>query len=539
MCIRDRGYVEIKIYNRSEENPPEKKELQDLIKELKERGYNYSDVAILTQENEDVVNFSTWLNEIGVPFISYSNLDIRTRKLTREILSLLKFLDSPPDNLSFSTFLLGDIVRATLEQKGDALSQEKIYEFLFRNRKEQPLYKIFQQQFPEVWEKYFARLFRLTGYLPLYNLVSEIYCVFGVWENFKNEEATLIKILEVIKTFESHGTNNPADFFRLASDENLGEVRWNIDVPEGIEAVKLMTIHKAKGLEFPVVILILYGEQSRSFKYILTENEEEVNLLKVNRKIAEASEFLQNIYEEERAKEMVNRLNMLYVGFTRAESELYVIGVSRENNQFPINFLKKAKPVLGEKKPPQKRTGTAYFSHLALAYSIRPIEFFSSFSPAEGIKIEERKRGEFIHQLLSFIEYLNDEIESELEEQIRKIIQTTNIIDYPADTVKKEIMEFISQEEIRPYFTWKPGRIILREQDVTDPEGNLLRMDRVIIDENRVTVIDYKTGSEKIEDEKYFAQVKNYQKILQDLYPDKKVEGVIVYFDTREVIKIN
>jgi len=533
------GYVEVKIYkkNKKEEEFPEKQELQNRIKELKKRGYNYSDLAVLTLKNEDVVNFTTWLNEISVPFISYSNLDIRTRKLTGEILSLLKFLDSPPDNLSFSTFLLGDILRAALNQNGEVLPAKKLHEFLFRNRKENSLYKIFQQEFPEVWENYFARLFKLTGYLPLYDLVSEIYWVFKILENFKNEEATLIKILEVIKDFESEGMNNPADFLRLAADDNLGEVRWNIDVPEGIEAVKLMTIHKAKGLEFPVVILILYGEQSRGFRYLLAEKEKEVYLLKVNRNIAAASEFLRATYEEEKIKELVNQLNTLYVGFTRAESELYVIGVGGEKKQFPIDLLEKTKPVWGEKRPPQKPTKIINPPLFPLSYSSQPVDF-SSFTTVEEIKIEERRRGEFIHRVLAFIEYLNDGWELELEKRVREIVQETNI-DYPIAEIKKEILEFISQEEIRPYFVWQPGRMVLREQDFSDSEGNLLRMDRVIVDENRVTVIDYKTGLEKTEEEKYLSQVRNYRKILQNLYPNKKVEGVIAYFDRKEVTKIN
>ncbi len=50
---------------------------------------------------------TTWLNAKGVPFVSYSSLDIRSRKITGEIISLLTFLDSPLDDLSFATFILG------------------------------------------------------------------------------------------------------------------------------------------------------------------------------------------------------------------------------------------------------------------------------------------------------------------------------------------------------------------------------------------------------------------------------------------------
>ncbi len=74
---------------------PERKKIQALVHELHSRGYRYGDIAILTQKNEDAVRATTWLNEEDIRFISYSSLDIRRRKITGEIVSLLNFLSSP------------------------------------------------------------------------------------------------------------------------------------------------------------------------------------------------------------------------------------------------------------------------------------------------------------------------------------------------------------------------------------------------------------------------------------------------------------
>jgi len=412
-----------------------------------------------------------------------------------------------------------------------------LQDFLFRNRKRSPLYKLFQEEFPDLWEEYFARLFRSTGYLPLYDLVSEIYRVFEVFETFKEEEATLIKILEVIKNFEREGMNNPGDFLRLAYDEISGEAEWNIDVPAGINAVKVMTIHKAKGLGFPVVILILYGEQSRGFKYILDEKEEGVYLLKINQRIAEASDPLQRAYEEERMKEVVNRLNTLYVGFTRPEFELYVIGVSGKKTQFPMDLLQESAHVAVGKKAPARNLEAADQAYLHLYHPTQQVDFFS-FSSFEELNIEERQRGEFIHRVLYFIEYLDEDLESRLEELIQQIKNESNMA-YPVDTIKRELLGFLLDESVKPYFVRKPGRVIRREQDFSDLEGNLLRMDRVIIDEDRVMVMDYKTGGDKKVEERYISQLKNYMRILKDLYQGKTVEGMIAYVDLKEVVRIN
>jgi ATP-dependent helicase/nuclease subunit A len=526
------GYVEVIKCEKSDDDPPEKRKIQDLIKELAQRGYSYSDVAILAYRNENVVNITTWLNEIEVPFISYSSLDIRTRKLTAEIVALLTFLDSPPDDLSFAGFVLGDIFRKALERDRKRFELKELHEFFFRNRKNAPLYKAFQKEFPELWEVYFEELFKSTGYLPLYDLVCEIYRIYRAFDHFKGEEATLIKILEVIKNFEGEGRNNPGDFLKYASDEEAGESDWTIDVPAGINAVKVMTIHKAKGLGFPVAIVLMYEETIRWSRYILDEETDGVNLLRINKKISEASDFLQEKYEEERHKDLVNKLNTLYVGFTRAEDELYVIGVQGKRNQFPIDLLQTADSPIGSKKAPRPRPPGPTQEDLKLYYHPDPIKLH--FAAEEELNLEERLRGEFIHRVLYFIDALNENTESELERIIKRVNDELKA-DYPVGEMKKNLMQFMELEEIRPYFIDKPGRTIKREQDFSDPGGSLFRMDRVVMDKDQIVVIDYKTGTEKRAEKEYISQLRSYIRILKEIYPDKIVEGMIAYVDLGEM----
>jgi ATP-dependent exoDNAse (exonuclease V) beta subunit len=538
---RDSGYVEVIRYEKKDDEPEEKRKIQDLIKELFQRGYSYSDIAILAYRNEDVVNITTWLNEVDVPFISYSSLDIRTRKLTAEIVALLTFLDSPPDDLSFAGFVLGDIFRKVLEA-GKKVELKTLHEFLFRNRKQSPLYKAFQEEFPEVWKIYFEDLFKSTGYLPLYDLASEIYRIYRVFDHFKEEEATLIKILEVIKNFEGEGRNNPGDFLKSALDEEAGEPDWTIDVPEGIPAVKVMTIHKAKGLGFPVAILLIYEETSRGFKYIFDEEAAGVNLLKINQQIMKASDFLQEKYEEERSKDLVNKLNTLYVGFTRAEDELYIIGVQGRRSQFPVDLLQAMDSQIGSKNAPRLRatesdqvSNTRPREDFKLYHHSGPIKF--PIAAIEALNLEERVRGEFIHRVLYFVDTLDENIEHDLERIIEQVNDEFNA-DYPIETTKRDLLEFLNHEEISLYFQAMPGRIIKKEQEFSDSRGNLLRMDRVIFEEDQVSVIDYKTGTNKEAEKEYIAQLINYIRILREIYPDKNIEGVIAYVDLKEIKKV-
>jgi ATP-dependent helicase/nuclease subunit A len=529
------GVAEVILCEKTEDEPAEKEKIQGLMEDLVGRGYSYSDIAILAYRNEDVVNITAWLNEINVPFVSYSSLDMRTRKLTAEIVALLSFLDSPPDDLSFAGFVLGEIFRKALERDQKAFALEALHAFFFRSRKNTPLYKAFREEFPDLWEIYFEGLFKSTGYLPLYDLVNLIYCNYKVFDTFREEEATLVKILEVIKNFEGEGRNNPGDFLKCAADEEAGESDWTIDVPAGIPAVKVMTIHKAKGLGFPVAILLLYEETTRGFKYILDDQRDGAHLLKINQQITRASSFLQERYEEERLKDLVNKLNTLYVGFTRAEQELYIIGVQGRREQFPIDLLKEMDSQTGRKHAPRSRSRETTQERMRLYHPPDPIHFPSS--PVEGLNPEERRRGEFIHRVLYFIDDIDENIESELDRIIQRVNEESKT-DFPLEAMKKSLLEFLSHKEVSPYFQAVPGRVVKREQEFSDARGNLLRMDRVVFEKDRISVVDYKTGTDREAEKESISQLKNYARILNEISPGKKVEGVIAYVDLKEIRKI-
>jgi len=534
-CARDgssQGYCEVVLQERDDETIPERRVLQDLVADLRARGFSYGDIAILTRRNEDVVKTTLWLNEKNIDFISYSNLDIRRRKITGEIVALLNFLDSPMDDLSFSTFINGEIFGALLRVDRPEITRERLGEFFFEYRQAPPLYKSFQKEFPPLWERYFAGLFKASGYFPIYDLVTEAYAVFRVFETLADEEAALVKILEAVKEFEGAGYNSIRDFLDFAGDSDSGESEWNMDVPKALDAVKVMTIHKAKGLGFPAVIVVLYEGRNRGFDYIVEEEENGVRLLKINKKTMVSDPTFERLYEEEATKETVNRLNSLYVGFTRAKEELYVIGVKSRSGTFPFDllpvsdFAATAKPVrcdVPAAKSPE-------------VFSVRhhPKKIEAAVRTDEMISIEERARGEFIHRVLYHIEYLQDDMESALEKIIGRVTAET-ASESAAEGVKELLLRLFGRREMAAYFGPHPGREVKREQEFSDEEGHLFRMDRVVIDPDRVTVLDFKTGAEGWAEEKYRAQMRKYMKIVRDIYPGRQLEGRIVYIDLGEI----
>lgn len=543
--LKNPGHAEVVLLEKNEDAPPEKNSLQEIVAGLKTAGYEYGDIAVLTQRNEDAVRATMWLNERDVPFISYSSLDIRRRKITGEIVSLLNFLDSPTDDLSFATFLLSDLFTKTLANTGTDIDASGIREFIFHHRSSGPLYKAFQDEHGDLWKRYFDGLFKSVGYLPLYDLFAQVFSVFRTFDVMSGEEATLVKILGVVKDFEGEGYNGLRDFLSFAADDEAGETSWNMDVPKSLNAVKVMTIHKAKGLGFPVVIMLLYAEQNRGFDYIKEEDEGSVSLLRISEKTRECGPDFDVLYSEASIKEKVNKLNTLYVGVTRPEEELYVIavkGTGKGSGGYPFDLLPphSASPVSSElPQAREKASAPISFDTFDIQHHHRLLDF----KPAkeELMSEAERRRGEFIHEVLSNVEYADVDLDGKLPEIIHAIIQRLqdeNGTRYDSKEMNDTVRGFLHSYGIAPYFEKRQNRRVLIEQEFADREGSLFRMDRVIIDPDAIVIIDFKTGGDLNVQDKYEMQLKNYMQILQGIYPGIRISGIIGYVDLKEARKV-
>ncbi len=532
---KSEGYAEVILFEKDEENPPEKVKIQDLIEDITKRGFRYKDIAILTLRNEDAIKVTSWLNEKNIPFISHSSLDIRRRKVTGEIISLLNFLDSPTDNLSFSSFLLGDIFSSVLQKDSHQIKKEDLLHFIFNNSGKSILYKAFQKNYRKLWEDYFSELFKFTGYLPLYDLVSEIFSKFRLFEVMKNEEAVFIKILESIRDMESEGQNSIKDFLVFASDTEVVDSKWDMNIPVDTDAVNVMTVHKSKGLGFSVSIVLLYEFSNKGFEFITVEDNENISLLKINKAILRTNSNLQTLYDNEYLNELVNKLNSLYVGFTRAKEELYVIGIYQNTtNRLPIDLLPadKYKSMEKHKREISKESGIYNIVDIQHYYNPCVFQLYSG----SLLNMEEKRRGDFIHKVLSHIEYINHGFDREIDKIIDIVVKETGD-NFHLNKIKRVILNFLKSKNIIDFFKYKDGRIILKEQEFCDREGRLFRMDRVVIDSDKTTVIDFKTGTDR-EEEKYSSQLRTYMKILKEIYPDKIIQGIIAYVDLKEIVAI-
>jgi ATP-dependent exoDNAse (exonuclease V) beta subunit len=502
------------------------------MESLLSRNYRYSDIAILTPRNEDAVRVTSWLNDFRTPFISFSSLDIRRRKLTGEIVSLLRFLDSPTDNLSFATFLLGEVFKKTFSP--DEATRFEPHAFLSCAERGRPLYKGFQRGYPDLWDGYFSDLFRCAGYFPLYDLLTQVCHRFRLFDIFADEEATLIRLLETAKDFEGQGFNNLANFLAFAGDLEAEETEWHMKVPESQDAVKVMTIHKAKGLGFPVVVMLLYERRSRGFEFVVNEEGETFSLLKITGDIAQVDDGLGALYRAEELKEQVNSLNSLYVGFTRPEQELYIIGVAAdaEKNTYPLELLpfedykEAARPV---REAAERPSGT---NDARLTHRHEAIVFPAP--AAAGLNIREKQRGDLVHAALAGIGFVEGGTESAVRAAVARLETDGMNPDDIADTLR----EFLDTDGVAGYFSPKKGRSVWTEKEVADASGRLFRIDRLVVDEEAITIMDFKTGEEDAQ-EAHLIQMKNYMQIVRGIYPRHEVTGLIAYVDLRKVRSVS
>ena len=524
-----KGVVETHVLEGNTDERPERELILRIVKDCLFRGFKLRDLALLTPENEDVVKVSGWLNEQGYEFVPFSTLDIRTRKMVGELLDLLKFLDSPIDNLSFGSFLLGETFRARLKSDKEATKSSDLSNFIFEQKhteQRRPLYAVFKERYPSLWNRYFDPLFTHTGYLPLYDLTTQMYKRFGVFELMPEEEAALVKLLEVIKDFEERGMNSLREFIGFAQ-ELSEDSDWNIDVPPDVNAVRVMTVHKAKGLDFRVVIVLLYDVALRADRVYAEETGEGVRLVRLVKKHGEEDPYLARLLVDRELKNRVDQLNKLYVALTRAKDEMYVLAIRYPQSKEPSAFLpthgyeeKKKSKVKPEAQKEEERAAL-------LHHTVGTIPG----GTAERIHLEETRRGELIHTILAGIVFTPEDPIPEIRKAINDAATSFR---HSVDLTSAEtaIQRFLGGG-IKEYFRAIKGRSVLNEQEFARSDGQLFRMDRVIVDSETVTVIDYKTGDEQ---ENYGDQVRNYMEILRDVYAGKSVKGLLAYVD-RNVLR--
>jgi ATP-dependent helicase/nuclease subunit A len=284
------------------------------VQEIWEHRSGNKGIAVLVRRNKDAEDVAAWLIAMGIPVITENSLRLRSSDLIKGIIAFLRFLDYPLDDLSLWGALASRLFRGMPDFTPEALES-----FLSQGKWQPPLYKSFERIFPRVSEGIIRPLLARVGFVSPYDLVREVAERFLLLERFPGEAIFIYRLFELIFQAETGGQRSLAHFLQFWDEGGMEE---KIGLPEEVSAVHVLTIHKAKGLEFPVVFVPFTNWRLERPTVAKLDDGSFVNLKRP----------LPPQLEEKRTLMMINSaleaLNLLYVATTRAKEELYLYETS-------------------------------------------------------------------------------------------------------------------------------------------------------------------------------------------------------------------
>ncbi|MDR2772095.1 MAG: UvrD-helicase domain-containing protein, partial [Elusimicrobiota bacterium] len=535
------GYVEIDILTDDKNDEDKLKEtLLSIVDDLIGR-FEFQDIAILCNKNIEAAKTALWLMEKNLPVESVQNLNIRGNAFIKQIMSLIKFISSPIDKLSFASFVIGEIFL-----KESAMTKGEIVDFLFQNRdktKSKTIYTDFRKAYPQIWDKYVEEFFVKAGFIPLYELLVLVLDKFHVINNFPESKIFILRFLELIKDFEVKdcGIKNFIEFF-----ENIDDTDESLFIKNPAGAgIKIMTVHKAKGLQFPAVILPYASLASSKINTpCFIDSDEAIELVKCPTKAAkDFSQKAEQIYRHEKTKGFLSDLNALYVSMTRAELEMRIIVLPKDGVQknavktlfagFPNKSGQKTKHLAKTKDSEDLRLEDSFEGQYKDIRDVFVDDGKHSFNLRID-KIRSRKKGTIIHFALSKIKTLKGKDEN-LE--IKKVaeIAAAKFPNEDISFVTDDLKSIFADKEIREVFNHDED-LVFNEKEVVDLAGRTIRIDKIIEDGDKVLIFDFKSSAANLKDNT--DQIDRYVDVLSQIYPAKKAKGFVVDLQNKKIIEV-
>ena len=524
----------------------------DRIQKVKANGFSYKDIAILTRKKDNGIAIANYLTQQGIPILSSESLLIGSSSEVQCIINVLYYLKNNNDRESKANFLYYIASTRDKSSNGKKLNdQEKlgIHDFIALGM-EQNSETDFEQWLAS-FDIHFS--FKNTRKKSLYeateSVISKIIPI-------EKRNAYVQFFLDIVLEQDIKKQAGISDFL-LYWDANSGKL--SIPSPEGKEAVRIMTIHTSKGLEFPVVIFPFaeedYSKGPRE-KIWLNADEEQVGLPKVlvdkNNNVSGYGESAALIYQQKKQEELLDDINILYVAMTRAEEQLYIISgiVSRNKDgilpsntaSFFIKFLEE-KNQFNEAKleyefgsadklseTEESKDETEIIPQLATTLNQKNIKIAQRESLMWNTKQQKAiEYGNILHEILSFIKTKDD-----IDLAITKAIENGLIVSSQKEDVLKTIYEIVNHQDLSLFFSNEHK--ILNEKTIIQKEGNLVIPDRMVLTKvNEIYLLDYKTGTHQT---KYQLQLENYQKAIEKMGFKVTKKALVYIGDTLEIVNL-
>lgn len=513
--------------------------MQQDIQECLDNGFTFSDITILCRGNNDIFNYSQLLGNLKVNYngketyiktISEKGL---TLDLSFTIKALIEFLkwEINPKNRQFLVKMMYFLNVSGRIKMNDFTSEIKTILSL-ESKKDIENYinahyqiKLVQNDVPQ---------------LNLYNFIEYYIQEFSV----ENKEIDfLLNFLEMLFNYTQNAGATLKEFLKFWDDEAS---KISIQASENIDAVQIMTIHKAKGLEFPVVFIPMENKNNdkKFSEWYDLNSEDELKTVILNQFSPELENYDEDLAQfnfENSYRNKIDRFCIQYVATTRPVEQLffYIEKPSKSSNNlelydfvtqfqptengeslesfdiFPVSDLKKQKKK--EKKDYQSENINSISQQTEKVSNIE----IATTSKNYQNRVEHVRMGIFTHEILSQIKTKKD-----VTKVLNSYLLEGKITNEEKTSILERIENVLNDANYSVYFTENLKIINEREMFATENEqSKTYRPDRLIETENGFIIVDFKTGEEKEKDQK---QVETYKNKLEQ-FGKKVIKTDVIY----------
>ncbi|MBN1250596.1 MAG: UvrD-helicase domain-containing protein [Bacteroidales bacterium] len=526
---------------------------------LKNKNYHPGDIAILVRKNgegknvaELLLNYQNSSNEAyKYQIISSESLYLSNSPIVRILINALYYIHNQSDNIHLHALLSEYINLFDLKINFNSFeSNENITKILPIN---------------------FIKEISNLKKLPVYEVIEKLITLLSL-SAFSKQLAYLQSFQDVVNDFSQSNLSDLELFLQWWEEKGKS---ISVKLSELQDALKIMTIHKSKGLAFKIVIIPYCDWSLEPETYTNTiiwakpviEPFNKINRVPVlYRKYLSESTFFKE-YFDERLYTYIDSLNLLYVAFTRPKEELLIFapyntksnGISKvsdllynlvsdkfitdnqelikisdyfdiENNIFEYSsgyktiddrkFSKdnsQVKTFEIEKYPKSDWNSKVDIKHHSDEFFMKSIKY-----------IEEKVNyGNLMHEIFAKIN-----TEKDIENALSEMYYSGKINSTDKDFLLNKIRNIINQTEVKNWFSDK--WTIKTEDSILSTSGQLKIPDRVLISEKETIVIDFKFGEIN---ENYKYQVKEYMKLLEEMnYPN--VKGFLFYAEKNKTVEV-
>ncbi|MBS9463370.1 UvrD-helicase domain-containing protein [Flagellimonas sp. 389] len=504
-------------------------EVLNAIDQATSYAYRYSDICILVRDNSKGMLLADFLLQNRVPVISSDSLLLGKNHKVNFLISLLKLIDNVHDK---------DAVYEVLMFL--APSEDTRHDFIAQAINDPQLL---------LSKNYGFHISKLKG-LSVFNILENAIVQFDL---SKTDAAYLTFLMDEVLLVEKKAGPDIHSFLKHWEQKKN---TLSIAAPDTINAIRIMTIHKAKGLEFPIVIFpfanaIIDDKRKKKKSWVPTTAVEEnlrlpEFLVNTNQEMLHYNEVAAEIYLDESKKTTLDAINVLYVALTRAKKGLFIISeegkknsVLAEANSYSDVFLYYLQEQgLYKEEETRYSFGSILKNDTVNSETLEEnqyIPYITRNKRDEGFTVstksgqlwDDQKRtaiemGNLVHYALGNIKTSDD-----IENVIKELKEWGHLQKEFEDSLEQKILAVVNHPELKSYFS--NNYEILNEQEILTVSGNSFRPDRLAVKGNTVVIMDYKTGKPSISHEQ---QILEYAQVLKDMNFEIK-HAIIVYIDQK------